>query len=228
MTLLLLPLLLASLGLPLLVYSVRNSTGRDKEKRGKWTHAHRVRSCPSSSSPFVVQAFACLTIIILILAATPVGAVDIQALPEETSARHGYTYAAKITFEDLNNADNACTILRLGPIPTNAYVDRVAWAITTPFTNSTASATNLLLCVGVGGATNTFFTTNQIDCSPTMVLSGLTVWALNTNMVTPYKATTSTNTLQATISAAASTVDTYTRGELRIYWRIVEPGRIRF
>lgn len=154
-------------------------------------------------------------------------AVDIQTLPDTVAGQHGFTHGAYITWDDLNAADNSSTTLQLIAIPTNSYVDRVAFIVPEEFTNSTASATNLLLCVGVGGSTNAFFTTNQIDGSTTMASSGLTLWTLSTNMLVPYKSTTSTNYLIATFSAGASTVDTYTRGKIRIYWRLVQPNRIR-
>jgi hypothetical protein len=214
----------SSRSLPLLCPPVVGGSRRQGEKSGKWASSSYSGFLSRPLSPFIVQALACL----IVLAATTAWAADVQTLPEDTMARHGYTHAARITFEDLNNVDNAATLMRLWPIPTNSYIDRVAFAVTTPFTNNVLASTNLLLCVGVGGSTNAFFTTNQIDGSQTMALSGLTVWALATNMVTPYKATTSTNYVTATISAGASVVDSYTRGEIRIYWRSVEPGRIRF
>ncbi len=155
-------------------------------------------------------------------------AVDSQALPLETRSSFGWTHAARVTWDDLNAADNSSTTLQLGTIPTNSYVDSVGWYIEWEFTNSTASATNLLLCLGVGGSTNAFFTTNQIDGSTTMASSGLTLWSLSTNMLVPYRGTTSTNYLIATFSAGASTVDTYTRGSIVIGWRLRQLGKFRF
>jgi hypothetical protein len=167
-------------------------------------------------------------LLVTVLAPLQTMAVDIQTLPDTVAATSGFTHAARVTFDDLNNTDNAATILQLYNIPTNTYIDRVAWVIDDGFTNSTISATNLLLCVGVGGSTNAFFTTNQVDASSTMVGAGLTLFTLSTNMAVPYKSTTSTNYLVATLSAASSVVDTYTVGKIRIFWRVVQPARYKF
>lgn len=67
-----------------------------------------------------------------------------------------------------------------------------------------------------------------MDGSDTMINAGKTLFMLSTNMVVPYKSTTSTNYLIATYSAASSVVDTYVKGRMRIYWRLVQPARIDF
>lgn len=190
-------------------------------KKGKRTFMPR----RLSSAPLLLCTH---TVLALMLVAPLVQALDVQPLPLETQSRTGFNYAARITWADLDNTDNACTIIPLYPIPTNSYITRVGFYVEEEFTNSTASATNLLLCIGVGGSTNVFYTTNQVDGSPTMALAGLTVWGLSTNMLVPYKSTTSTNYLVATLSAASSVVDTYTRGKLAIYFHVVRPAGIKF
>ncbi len=200
----------------------RGVGGERKGEKGKRSFI------PRRLRPFSPLHLCSCSMLALVLLAPLANALDVQPLPLETQSRNGFNYAARITWADLDNSDNACTIIPLYPIPTNCYVDRVGFYIEENFTNSTASATNLLLCIGVGGSTNAFFTTNQVDGSDTMALAGLTVWGLSTNMLVPYKSTTSTNYLVATLSAASSVVDTYTRGKLAIYFHVVRPAGIKF
>ena len=172
---------------------------------------------------------ACMAAILLTVSTPlPALAVDVQSLPLESQAAHGFTHAARVTWDDLNASDNALTTLQLFLIPTNTYVDRVAYYIEEPFTNSTISATNLLMSIGIPGTTNRFIAGQEIDQSTTMDLSGLTIQTLSTNLLIPYKSTTSTNYLIGTFSSGASTVDTYTRGKVRIYWRLINPAKLRF
>lgn len=178
---------------------------------------------------FRLAVFAMLhAVLVATLAPVTAVALDVQELPTSAKGAHGFTHGALVTWDDLNATDNAATTLQLMRIPTNSYIDRVAWVIEEQFTNSTVSATNLLLCLGVGGSTNAFYTTNQVDGSDTMINAGKTLFMLSTNMVVPYKSTTSTNYLIATYSAASSVVDTYVKGRMRIYWRLVQPARIDF
>jgi hypothetical protein len=168
--------------------------------------------------------------VIALVAPLQVMAVDIQVLPSNTAGVHGFTHAARVTWDDLNAADNAATIVQLGPIPTNSYVDRVAYYVEEPFTNTAAAGTNLTLSVGVAGAPTAFFNTNFIDGSSIRVANGSTRWMLSTNLLVPYKSTTSSNYVIASFEDmfGASLVDTYTMGKVRIYWRVVEPAKIKF
>ncbi len=165
-------------------------------------------------------AFACA-----FLAIGPVLAVDVQVLPNNTRAQSGFTHAARITWDDLNAADASVVQIQLLAIPTNTYIDRVAFYVEENFTNAayvpTLGATNLVLNIGVGGTTNAFF--------PSNVLSYIN-FGVNTNLLIPYKATTSTNYLIATFSDGiqASAVDGYIKGKIRIYWRLIEPEKYRF
>lgn len=176
------------------------------------------------ASALMLQAM----LLVTVLAPMQGRALDIQTLPDTVAAVSGFTHAARVTWDDLNATDNAATIVQLYNIPTNAYIDRVAWVLEEGFTNSTIASTNLLLCIGTGGNTNAFFTTNQIDNSSTMLGAGLTLYSLSTNMLVPLRSTTSTNFLTATFSAASSVVDNYAVGKIRIYWRVVQPTRYRF
>lgn len=219
-------LLTALLFLPLLFLPVWAAKGGSGGKRRKWVSGKVGKWARNPLSPLCLCSHA---VLLTILLAPVAQALDVQPLPLETQARTGFNYAARVTWDDLNAADNACTTLLLYPIPTNSYITRVGWYIEENFTNTTASATNLLLCLGVGGSsTNAFFTTNQVDGSDTMALSGLTLWGLSTNMLVPYKSTTSTNYLTAIFSAGASTVDTYTRGKMTIYFHVVRPAGLKF
>jgi hypothetical protein len=159
------------------------------------------------------------------LIASPVWAVDIQNLPTETQARSGFTHAARVTFDDLNDADASAVTLQLFAIPTNSYIDRVAFFVEENFTNAvyvpTLGGTNLVLNIGVGGTTNAFFPSNTLTYAR---------FTYSTNMLIPYRATTSTNYLIANFSDGlqASEVDGYVRGKIRIYWRLVQPGKYNF
>lgn len=173
------------------------------------------------SLPFKMLA----SLMVSLLAALPAMAVDVQTFPNDTAAASGFTHGARITWDDLNATDNQLTTLQLFAIPTNTYIDRVAFYVDEPFTNSTVSATNLYLVIGVGGTTNFFFSSNCVDGAGIRILSGNSPQTLFTNMVVPYKATTSTNYLIATFAADASTVDTYVVGKIRILWRLVNPAK---
>jgi hypothetical protein len=157
-----------------------------------------------------------------------VSALDIQALPDEARSASGFTHAARVTWDDLNASDNSLTTLTLMTIPTNAYIDRVAFYIEEPFTNTVVAGTNLALTIGITGTTNRFFGSNCIDGASIQVNNGFTVWMLSTNLLVPYKSTTDAVSLLATLGSTGSTVDNYTRGKLRIYWRVVAPARWRF
>lgn len=164
------------------------------------------------------------------LAPLTVKAVDVQTLPDTVAAVSGFTHAARVTWDDLNAADASTVTLALSPIPTNCYVDRVGYYVEELFTNSTVANTNLTICIGVGGNTNRFFGTNYIDGGTPRLLSGASPQALSTNLLVPFLATTSTNYVTVTFSdgAAASVVDNYGVGKIRIYYRIVNLSRYRF
>lgn len=162
--------------------------------------------------------------------ALPVIALDVQNLPTDTRAAHGFTHAARVVIDDLDNADASTVTVPLMLIPTNSYIDRVAFYVEEGFTNNTIANSNLTLCIGVGGNTNRFYGTNYIDAGTARLLSGASPQAYSTNLLVPYFATTSTNYLLVVLSdgAATSVVDNYARGKLRVYWRLVQPSRINF
>lgn len=151
-------------------------------------------------------------------------ALDVQTLPDTVAATSGFTHAARVTWDDLNAADASVVSVQLFLIPTNSYIDRVAFYVEEQFTNTTYAATdstNVVINIGVGGATNTFFGSNTL------------IWArqtLSTNMAAAYRATTSTNYLVATFSEGKidSQLDNYPAGKIRIYWRLVQPVKYRF
>ena len=159
------------------------------------------------------------------LLASPVWALDVQSLPTETQARSGFTHAARVTWDDLNDADASAVVLQLFAIPTNSYIDRVAFVVEENFTNATyvptLGGTNLVLTIGVGGTTNVFLSSNALTYANS--------W-FNTNLIGGYKAATSTNYLIACFSDGlqASQVDNYLRGKIRIYWRLVQPSKYNF
>jgi hypothetical protein len=159
------------------------------------------------------------------LIASPVWALDVQTLPTQSAATWGFTHAARITSDDLDNADASALTIQLFAIPTNSYIDRVAFFVEENFTNAayvpTLGATNLVINIGVGGTTNAFFGSNTLTYAR---------FSLSTNMLVPYKATTSTNYLIANFSDGlqASEVDGYVRGKIRIYWRVVQPSKYNF
>lgn len=153
-------------------------------------------------------------------------AIDIQALPDTVAAVSGFTHAARVTFADLATNDASAVVFRLFNVPTNAYIDRVAFYVEEQFTNAAygtgvANGSNLVFTVGVGGTTNFFFGSNVLD---TTHLVGFT------NSLVPHKSATSTNYLIACFSDGiqASAVDNYLVGKIRIYWRVVSPIRWRF
>ena len=155
----------------------------------------------------------------------PAIALDVQVLPNNTRAQSGFTHAARVTWDDLNAADASVVQVQLFAIPTNTSIDRIAFYVEENFTNAayvpTLGATNLALNIGVGGTTNAFFGSNALSYANT---------AYSTNMLIPYRATTSTNYLIATFSDGiqGSVVDSYIRGKIRIYWRLVEPVKYNF
>jgi len=159
------------------------------------------------------------------LIASPVWALDVQTLPTSSQAASGFTHAARITFDDLNNADASAVNVPLFAIPTNCYIDRVAYIVDENFTNAvyvpTLGGTNLVLNIGVGGTTNAFFGSNTLIYAR---------FAYATNMLIPYRATTSTNYLVANFSDGlqASEVDGYVVGKIRIFWRLVQPSKYNF
>ena len=176
--------------------------------------------------PLWFRALCAFMAALLLAVTTPaVQAVDIQNLPNDTAARHGFTHAARVTWDDLNASDNSATVLQLFAIPTNCYIDRVAFYVDENFTNAayvaTGGATNLVLTIGVGGTTNAFFGSNTLIYARS---------SLSTNMLVPYRSTTSTNYLIACFSDALqeSEVDAYLVGKVRIYWRLVDPNRAKF
>ena len=164
------------------------------------------------------------------LATLSVRAVDVQNLPEATAAFHGYTHAARVTWEDLDATDASTVTLALFAIPTNSYIDRIGFYVEQLFTNATVANTNLTLCLGVGGTTNRFYGTNYIDGGTPRLLSGASPQAYSTNLLIPYFATTSTNYVTVTFSdgAAQSVVDNYAQGKIRVFWRLVSPARVKF
>ncbi len=172
------------------------------------------------ASALMLQAMLLLTVL------TPMQgrALDIQTLPDTVAATSGFTHAARVTWDDLNAADASVVWVQLFQIPTNSYIDRVAYIVEEHFTNTTyvaADSTNVVLNIGVGGTTNAFFGSN------TLVFARQT---LSTNMLVPYRATTSTNYLVATFSEGKidSQLDNYPAGKIRIYWRVVQPTKYRF
>ena len=172
----------------------------------------------------------CATLLFTFAPAVTVRAVDVQVLNDTVAAATGFTHAARVTWDDLNAADASIVQVALFPIPTNTYIDRVAFYIEEGFTSTTAANTNLYLTVGVGGTTNAFFGSNMVDTSTTRLAAGETRFVLSTNMLIPYKSTTSTNYLTTTWGGAggSSTVDDYQAGKMRFYWRLVNPAKTRF
>ena len=164
------------------------------------------------------------------LIASPVWALDVQTLPSNSQAAWGFTHAARVVIDDLDNADQSTVTIALGLIPTNCYIDRVGFSVEEGFTNNTIANTNLTLCIGVGGSTNRFYGTNYLDAGTARLLSGAAPQVYFTNLAIPYFATTSTNYITVTISdgAATSVVDNYARGKLRVYWRLVQPAKYNF
>lgn len=155
-------------------------------------------------------------------------ALDVQTLPVDAKAATGFTHAARVTWDDLNASDNSLTTVTLMTIPTNAYIDRVAYYIEEPFTNTVAAGTNLAITIGITGTTNRFFGSNCIDGASIQVANGFTVWCLSTNLLIPYKSTTDAISLLSTFGSTGSTVDNYTAGKVRIYWRVIEPAKYKF
>ena len=172
---------------------------------------------------FLTQLMAAFCAAFLI--ASPGWALDVQTLPTSSQAASGFTHAARVTFDDLNNSDASALNVQLFLIPTNSYIDRVAYFVEENFTNAvyvpTGGATNLVLNIGVGGTTNAFFGSNTLIHARAV---------LSTNMLIPYRATTSTNYLIANFSDGlqASEVDGYVVGKIRIYWRVVQPSKYNF
>ncbi len=155
-----------------------------------------------------------------------VQAVDIQELPTDTKARSDFTHAALVTWDDLNAADASAVVLQLYALPTNSYVDKVAFYVEEAFTNATYATgvdagSNLVMTVGVGGTTNFFFGSNTLIAARS---------TLSTNMLVPLRSSTSTNYLIACFSDAlqASQVDNYLVGRVRVYFRVVQPSKWRF
>lgn len=186
-----------------------------------------------NKKPTLLERFASLLMLLAMLimtVATPfqMQALDVQVLPTDTKAASGFTHGAKVTWDDLNASDNSLTTLTLMTIPTNAYIDRVAFYIDEGFTNTVTAGTNLALTIGITGTTNRFFGSNCIDGASIQVANGFTVWMLSTNLLVPYKSTTAAVNLLATFGSTGSTVDNYTAGKLRILWRVVEPAKYKF
>lgn len=171
-----------------------------------------------------------LLAMLIMTVATPfqMQALDIQTLPTDTRATSGFTHAARVTWDDLNASDNSLTTVTLMTIPTNAYIDRVAFYIEEAFANTVTAGTNLALTVGITGTTNRFFGSNCIDGASIQVANGFTVWCLSTNLLVPYKSTTDAISMLATFGSTGSTVDNYTAGKVRILWRVVEPAKYKF
>lgn len=177
-----------------------------------------------------VASYLMLHAMLLMTALMPLqlSALDIQTLPVEAKAATGYTHAARVTWDDLNASDNSLTTITLMTIPTNAYIDRVAFYIEEPFTNTVAAGTNLAITIGITGTTNQFIGSNCIDGASIQVANGFTRWVLATNMLVAYKSTTDAINLLATFGSTGSTVDNYTAGKVRIYWRVIEPAKYKF
>jgi hypothetical protein len=167
-------------------------------------------------------------LVLTVFAPFQMQALDVQTLPTDTRASSGFTHAARVTWDDLNASDNSLTTITLMTIPTNAYIDRVAFYIEEGFTNTVAAGTNLAITVGITGTTNRFFGSNCIDGASIQVANGFTVWGLSTNLLVPYKSTTDAIALLATFGSTGSTVDNYNVGKVRIYWRVVEPAKYKF
>jgi hypothetical protein len=160
----------------------------------------------------------------------PLSALDVQSLPIDSRAASGFTHAARVTWDDLNAADASVVTVQLFAIPTNSYIDRVGFYVEEYFTNSTIANTNLVLNLGVGGTTNRFIGSNNVDGASTRLLSGTGIQMLSTNLLVAYKSIDNTNYLIATFSdgTATAAVDNYVVGKIRIYWRLVDLSRIRF
>lgn len=169
-----------------------------------------------------------MTALMVFVNFSPLYALDIQTLPSETAAVHGFTHAARVTWDDLNASDNSLTTVTLMTIPTNSYIDRVAFYIEEGFTNTVTAGTNLALTVGITGTTNRFFGSNCIDGASIQVNNGFTVWGLSTNLLVPYKSTTAAVNLLATFGSTGTSVDNYTAGKVRILWRVVQPAKVKF
>lgn len=167
-------------------------------------------------------------LVLTVFAPFQMQALDVQTLPTDTRASSGFTHAARVTWDDLNASDNSLTTVTLMTIPTNAYIDRVAFYIEEGFTSSTAGSTNLGFTVGITGTTNRFFGSNCIDSATGNIALGSTVFCLSTNLLIPYKSTTDAISLLTTFSSTASTVDNYQAGKIRILWRVVEPAKYKF
>lgn len=167
-------------------------------------------------------------LVLTVFAPYQMQALDVQALPTEARASTGFTHGARVTWDDLNASDNSVTTLTLMTIPTNAYIDRVAYYIDEGFTSATAGATNLAMMIGITGTTNRFFGSNCIDSATGNISAGYTVFCLSTNLLIPYKSTTAAVNLLATFGSTGSTVDEYTAGKVRILWRLVEPVKYKF
>jgi len=167
-------------------------------------------------------------LVLTVFAPYQMQALDVQALPTEARASTGFTHAALVTWDDLNASDNSLTTITLMTIPTNSYIDRVAFYVAEPFVGNTNGGTNLAVTIGITGTTNRFFGSNCIDGATVPVANGVTVWGLSTNLLVPYKATTAAVNLLATFGGTGSTVDEYTTGKIRIYWRVVEPAKYKF
>ena len=180
--------------------------------------------------PLWFRALAAFMAALVVAVSTPtVYAVDTQALPENTRAATGFTHTALVTWDDLNNNGDLQTVtVQLGAIPTNCYIDRIGFNVEQVFTNATAASTNLCLALGVGGSTNRFYQTNYIDGGYGGA-GGRSPQAYVTNLLVPYFATTSTNYVIASFvdGANTSTVDDYTYGKIRIFWRLVQPSKIK-
>lgn len=181
----------------------------------------------------LTERFASLLMLLAMLTMTVAApfqmqALDVQVLPTDTKAASGFTHGAKVTWDDLNASDNSLTTLTLMTIPTNAYIDRVAFYIDEGFTSTVTAGTNLHLTIGITGTTNRFIGSNCIDGASIQVANGFTVWCNSTNLLIPYKSTTAAISLLATVGSTGTSVDNYTAGKLRILWRVVEPAKYKF
>ena len=167
-------------------------------------------------------------LVLTVLAPYQMAALDVQTLPTDTRATSGFTHAARVTWDDLNAADASVVAITLFAQATNTFIDRVAYYIEEAFTNTVAAGTNLSIHIGITGTTNKFVFSNCIDGATTVMAHGKTVYTFTTNVFLPHRAVTDGAPLIATFGGTESSVDNYTAGKIRIYWRVVEPVKYKF
>jgi len=167
--------------------------------------------------------------------------LDVQPLSLETAAATGFNYHAIVTYTDLTNAAAGEKSVQLFPgsgnISTNYQIGPVAWYLTTPFTNSGATMSNLMFNVGFGGTITTALPTNlfgpvlgmdiNVKGSNIVTLNGPLV-AFSTNLVVNIPMA-STNHLDASFSLRGTlpTHSTDLGGQIDIYFRAIDLSKVR-